>query len=488
LADAGAEFLICFRFADGDHALPRTDPAAMRLGRALGAWEAESGFSAGLAETIVLHPQEKSLPGLVGVVGLGRRSDFSTGDLFKAAATAARLWAPLAARTAAVPLDGLRDLPGVSWEAAVETVSAGLHAGAYKFSRFLPPSGRGSKRSAVLLASRRDRRISSSFRAGDVVGAAVNRIRDLANLPANEASPLVVADMARRLASELGLGYSLWRSSRLRAEKCRALLAVGQGSRNEPCLIVVKHPGRRKSLRPVVLVGKTITFDTGGISLKPAKSMEWMKYDKSGGMAVLGAMAAIGRLKPARPVIAILAAAENMPGASATRPGDIVRSRAGKTIEIVNTDAEGRLVLADALSVALDFDPHRIVDLATLTGAAVTALGHITSAVMGNTSSLVEELRAAGEATGERLWPMPLYPAYAGMLKSPFADLRNTGDGTAGAIAGGMFLREFVDDRTPWAHIDLTHAWEEQDRPHAAAGATLFGARLLVEWLRRNDA
>jgi leucyl aminopeptidase len=320
------------------------------------------------------------------------------------------------------------------------------------------------------------------------VGQEVNRIRDIANLPGNEAPPLAVAQRARRLARETGLGCSVWRKPRLEQENCRALLAVGQGSRHEPCMIALTYRGRRPGLRPIVIVGKTVTFDAGGISLKPAKSMEWMRYDKSGGMATLCAMSIVARIKPLRPVVGLLAAAENMPGASATRPGDVVRSRSGKTIEIINTDAEGRLVLADALSVAQDLAPHCVIDLATLTGAAVTALGHVVSAVMGNSPDLVEQLCAAGEATGERLWPLPLHAEYLSMLRTPFADLRNTGDGTAGAIAGGMFLSQFVDERTPWAHIDLTHAWEEQEKPYASAGANLFGARLLAEWIRRMDS
>jgi leucyl aminopeptidase len=233
-----------------------------------------------------------------------------------------------------------------------------------------------------------------------------------------------------------------------------------------------------------VLVCKTITFDSGGISIKPGKGMEWMKFDKSGGMAVLAAMLAAARLRLPVPVVGLLAVAENMPGGGATRPGDVIATRSGRTVEIVNTDAEGRLVLADALDYAAGLKPRAIVDLATLTGAAVTALGHVASPVMANHEPLLRALGEAGTRAGERLWPLPLFDDYAPMLRSPFADCRNIGDGTAGTIAGGMFLREFVPDAIPWAHIDITHAWEENERGHTPVGATLFGAALLVEWLR----
>jgi leucyl aminopeptidase len=268
--------------------------------------------------------------------------------------------------------------------------------------------------------------------------------------------------------------------------RCQALLAVGRGSR-QPCyLIEIRHRGAGKGA-PVALVGKTITFDSGGLSLKPPKSMEWMRYDKCGGMAVLAAVEALHVLKVKQPVVALLAVAENMPGGDAMRPGDVVKTRSGKTVEILNTDAEGRLVLADALHVACAYRPRCVVDLATLTGAATIALGKVYSALFGRPNDLLEQLRKAGQATGELVWPLPLHADYAHMLHSSFADLKNTGDGTAGAVAGAMFLRNFVPDEVPWAHLDLTHAWRESSSPASTAGATLQGAQLLVEWISTMD-
>lgn len=319
---------------------------------------------------------------------------------------------------------------------------------------------------------------------GAEIGGTINRIRDIANRPGNEAPPRVIARESQKIAKSCGLKYSAWNRAELKRQRCNSILAVAQGSKEEPYLIQLTYPGRKRKLPPLVVVGKTITFDTGGISLKPGKNMEWMKFDKSGGMAVLAFMSLVGAvLKPDRPVIGLLAAAENMPGSTATRPGDVITSRNGKTIEIINTDAEGRLVLADALDVASGLNPACIIDFATLTGAALVALGRQVSAIMSNHAELSESLQKAGERTGDRLWPLPLYPEYAHLLNSPFADVKNIGDGTAGTIIGGMFLKAFVKPGIPWAHIDLTSAWEERPTSHGPAGATLFGAALLAEWL-----
>ena len=263
---------------------------------------------------------------------------------------------------------------------------------------------------------------------------------------------------------------------------------MAKGSRRPGCLIRLAHAGQRGSgLKPLVVVGKAVTFDTGGISLKPAKDMDWMKYDKSGGMAALATVVLAARLKLSRPVIAYIPAAENMPGGGAARPGDIVTARNGKTIEILNTDAEGRLILADALSFAAEEKPAAIVDIATLTGAAIVALGHETAALMGNDDQLMLELMLSGEATGERLWQLPLWPEYDAMIQGQFADLKNIGDGTAGTIAGGAFLKQFVPESIPWAHLDIAGtAWLEKGQPHGAPGATLTCARLLTDWAARS--
>jgi leucyl aminopeptidase len=275
----------------------------------------------------------------------------------------------------------------------------------------------------------------------------------------------------------------------LKKQRCNALLSVAAGSDLDAKIITLKHKGTDPKAKPIVLVGKTITFDSGGISLKPGKSMSWMLYDKCGGMAVLAAMQMVALLKPKIPVIGILAAAENMPGGGASRPGDIIKSRSGKTIEILNTDAEGRLALCDALDLALQHKPAAIVDLATLTGAVLVALGRSGSAIMGNTSRFTQQLIKAGESGGERLWELPIWDEHKEDMKGTFADLQNISkSGWAGTVTAGAFLSEFVSDDIPWAHIDIAGtAWIETPKPWMAPGATLFGARTLIEWIKGVD-
>jgi leucyl aminopeptidase len=261
-----------------------------------------------------------------------------------------------------------------------------------------------------------------------------------------------------------------------------ALLAVAQGSAQEPQLITLEYHGARKSA-PICLVGKGVTFDTGGISIKPAQNMEEMKYDMSGAAAVLGTFEVLGQLKPELNVVGIIPSAENMPSATAIKPGDIVKSHFGKMVEIVNTDAEGRLLLADALSHARRFKPACTIDVATLTGAIVVGLGHSATGLMGNDEQLVNEIRKAGDLAGERCWPLPLWDEYRELNKSDVADVRNSGGRAAGSITAGWFLREFVEGY-PWAHLDIAGtAYTEKDTGPMAKGPTGVGVRLFSEFI-----
>ncbi|MDQ3389650.1 MAG: leucyl aminopeptidase, partial [Gemmatimonadota bacterium] len=269
----------------------------------------------------------------------------------------------------------------------------------------------------------------------------------------------------------------------LREEGMGALLAVAQGSEQEPRLIVLEHRRGAPGGRPLALVGKGVTFDSGGISIKPAASMEEMKFDMSGAGAVLGAMQAIGELEVEANVVAIIPATENLLSGASFKPGDIVRSHLGKTVEIVNTDAEGRLILADALSYLRRFEPAAAVDVATLTGACAIALGDQASAVMGNDAELIAELRAAGERTGERAWELPMYDEFCKQIRSDFADIKNSGGRPAGTITAGWFLREFVGD-FPWAHLDIAGvAYGEGKLPYQVKGSTGAPTRLLADWI-----
>jgi leucyl aminopeptidase len=259
-------------------------------------------------------------------------------------------------------------------------------------------------------------------------------------------------------------------------------MAVAQGSAEDPRFIVLEYR-RGGARKPVVLVGKGVTFDTGGISIKPAASMEEMKFDMSGAAAVLGVFEMLGRLKPKLNVVGLIPATENMPSGTAIKPGDVVRAHLGKTIEIVNTDAEGRLILCDALSYARRYKPACAVDIATLTGAVVIALGDAAMAVMGNDESLVEALRASGERSGERAWPLPMWDEYRELIKSQIADVKNSGGRLAGSISAGWFLREFVEG-FPWAHLDIAGtAYSDREKPTRVKGPTGSGVRLLSDFV-----
>ncbi len=325
-------------------------------------------------------------------------------------------------------------------------------------------------------------------RAGGIMAEAENFARTLQSRPGNVATPAHLADSASDLASELGLGVRVLGPREMRDENMRALLAVAQGSAEEPRLIVLEYHGGTRGDAPLVLVGKGLTFDAGGISLKPAKGMEDMKFDMSGGAAVLGALRGIARLGLDVNVVGIVPSSENLVNGSAVKPGDVIGSREGKTIEVINTDAEGRLILADALSYARTFEPEAIVDCATLTGACVIALGHHASAVLGTDDALVEELRAAGDLSGERCWPLPIWPEYRRQLDSHTADLKNVGGRPAGTITAACFLREFVGD-AKWAHLDIAGtAYGEGKLPYQRPGGYGSPARLLIEWVRKRAA
>jgi len=313
--------------------------------------------------------------------------------------------------------------------------------------------------------------------------------RDLVNEPPSVATPRFLAEHARALAKEIpGLEAEIWEPSRIAKEGLTGVMAVARGSHETPRFVMLRWRPK-DARRHVALVGKGITFDSGGLSLKPAKSMETMKYDMAGGSAVLGAAAAIAALQLPVAVTAYVPATENLPGGGAQKPGDVIRYANGKTVEVLNTDAEGRLVLADALVLAAKGKPDAIVDLATLTGAARVALGSLYACVVGTDQPLIDALIAAGQAAGEPLWQLPLVPEYRDDLRSPIADMKNVGTGgEAGTIIGGLFLREFVGD-VPWAHLDIAGpAFAERDLAVAPRGATGYGVRLLVEYVRRLAA
>jgi leucyl aminopeptidase len=323
----------------------------------------------------------------------------------------------------------------------------------------------------------------AAARRGQAVAAAQNYARELAVRPGNIVNPRYLADEASRLGEELGLRVTVLDAAGIGTEGMEALLAVAAGSDEEPRFIILEYSGAADA-RPLVLVGKGVTFDAGGLSLKTAQSMESMKHDMSGAAAVLGSLQAIAQLGLPAHVVGIIPAVENLPSGHALRPGDVIKSRSGKMIEVLNTDAEGRLILADALSYAARYEPDAMVDIATLTGACVVALGHEATGLMASDQGLAGELQAAADRAGERVWPLPLWEEYRELIKSEIADIKNTGGRAAGTITAAMFLREFAGS-VPWAHLDIAGtAWAEKAGPYQPVGPTGVGVRLFTEWVR----
>ena len=303
--------------------------------------------------------------------------------------------------------------------------------------------------------------------------------RDLVNEPASVSTPTYLANQAKKMADGNGLKAEVWGVNKIKSAKMNGLLAVSRGSLEEPRFIKLSYTPSGKSKKKIALVGKGLTFDSGGLSLKPAKSMETMKIDMSGGATVLGAMRAIAQLKPQVQVTGYIPSSENMPSGTAQKPGDIISYRNGKTVEVLNTDAEGRLILADALICAVEEKPDVIIDLATLTGACMVALGSQVAGLFSNNQKLTDDLLASSKETGEQLWPLPLVKEYKNDIKSSIADIKNIGGGYGGAITAALFLEEFVSD-VPWAHLDIAGPAFSEREPR---GGTGFGVRTLVQYV-----
>jgi leucyl aminopeptidase len=331
--------------------------------------------------------------------------------------------------------------------------------------------------------------IEASIRRGTIAAEATNFARSLVNEPANVMTPATFVERASARAAEVGLQVEVLEREDMERLGMNSLLAVARGSDERPKLLILRLPERRTSKKRVsplhALVGKGVTFDSGGISIKPADRMEEMKADMAGGAAVVGAMVALAQLGAREPVIGLVPLVENLPSGHATRPGDVVRALSGKTIEIINTDAEGRLILADAIAYARSLGATTLVDIATLTGACVVALGTVNAGMMGTDQARIDRLRANSSTTGEKLWQLPLDDAYRRQLRSDIADMKNVGPRWGGAITAAKFLQEFAET-TPWVHLDIAGVdLLAEDRPFTARGATGFGVRTFLELLAR---
>jgi len=409
------------------------------------------------------------------LAGAGKREKFDAAEMRRLAGAAVRLLKGKSVKNIAIALEGPAAVAPFA-SAAVE----GALLGDFEPDRHKTGNDKKSVVSFTVAAPAFEG-LAAAVDYGRIVGEATNYARDMVNEPGNLLTPARMAEAARVMAAEQHLECEVLDRDAMQKLGMGSLLGVAIGSAEPPYLIVLRYkPAKAEGSAHLGLVGKGVTFDTGGISIKPADSMEKMKYDMAGGAAMIGAMRALAQLKPPMPVSAYIPCVENMPGSRAQRPGDIVTAMSGKTIEVINTDAEGRLILADAITYARKQGCTHLVDAATLTGAIVVALGHMHVGLFTNNDSLKDRVLAASKAEGERMWPMPLDDDYRDYLKTAFADIANVGGRWGGAVTAAMFLKEFAED-TPWVHLDIAGtAWLDDSKPFLAKGPTGLPVRTLV--------
>jgi leucyl aminopeptidase len=459
------------------------------LGGAISDLIANGDLSGKAGEVAVLYPRGAIPAKRVLVVGLGKSEAFNLEGVRRAAAAGIKRARDLNAKTVATIVHGA-GIGGLAPEEAAQAVVEGSLLGLYRFDapKQSEPVNQVEALSVVERSAAKLAQVEAGIRAAEAIAEGVFLARDLVNLPPNVATPTRMADEARRIAATYGMTLTVGDREWAAQRKMGGFLAVAKGAGEPPYFIVLEHNAERTDLDTVVLVGKGITFDTGGISIKPAEKMEEMKSDMAGAAAVLGAMQVVGRLNLPLRVIGIAPCTENMPDAQGYHPADIITISNGKTVEIISTDAEGRMILADALVYAQQYHPKAVVDLATLTGACVIALGEMVAAgLFCSDGWLQEKLLASSTATNERLWPMPLWDDYKEKIKSLVADMQNSGGRYGGVGASAIFLKEFTD--YPWAHLDIAGmaliTKKILETPYIPMGGTGFGVRLLVDLLRK---
>lgn len=466
-----------------------TGAADRALGGAISDVIASGDFTGKSGETLVLYTRGALPAPRVLVVGLGESAKFDLAAVRTASATAVRKARDLGAQTVATIVHGA-GIGGLDPAGAAAALVEGARLGLYRYAGYrskLPKEWKPDPE--TLLVVERGTANLPAFQAGiargETVAQGVALARDLVNTPANHMTPSIMAERAAALAAETGLKIDV-----LGRAKCKSLgmgifMAVAEESEEDPKLIVLEHNAGRDDLPTVALVGKGVTFDSGGISIKPAEEMWRMKDDMAGAAAVIAALGVAARLNLPLHVVGIAPCAENLPGGRAQKPGDVFTGMTGKTMEVISTDAEGRMLLADALAYAGKFNPVAVVDIATLTGAQAIALGPQAAAVFCNDEELVAGLLAAADASGDRLWRLPLYDEYLEAIKSQVADVKNSAGRTAGVGASAKFLEHFTEGY-PWAHVDMASmAWADEDKPAQPKGATGYGVRLFTALLER---
>src|SRR6266446_1763113 len=444
-------------------------------------------FTGKEGETAYLHllANKKLKAQRLLLVGVGENSEYQSAQVSQMACTAVRyLRSKNAKSIALVPRAGVA--PDLTATAALEGSFVALFD-PEKY-RTIEKEEKQIDRLIVVVEGGDEDSLKQAVERGRIIGESVNFTRDLANEPGAYMTPTNMSERAREVATEFGLSVDVLDEARMAQEGMGSLLSVARGSDEPGKLIILKYTppnAVEENEELLAFVGKGITFDSGGISLKPGENMELMKYDMTGGATVMGAMRAIAQLKPSIPVLGVIPCAENLPSGKATKPGDVVQAMTGKTIEIINTDAEGRLVLADAIAYAKKLGATKIIDLATLTGAVSIALGDVNAAVLGTDQELIDEIIVAGKEAGEKFWQLPLDKEYSRQIKSDIADIKNVGGRKAGTITAAAFIKEFADG-VSWAHLDIAGtAWGEEAKPYRSKGPTGIAVRTLIKIVSR---
>ncbi len=438
-------------------------------------------------ETIFLHlVNNRDLKAQrILLVGVGERADYNAAGASHMAGTATRALRGKSVKSIAI----VPRLEGNPEEVAAAAVEGSLMS-LFEMDKYRTSDKEEREIDLLVIAidGADEAALKRGAVRGQVIGESVNFTRDLANEPGASMTPSIMAERAREVATEFNLSIDVLDEARMEQEGMGSLLSVTRGSEEPAKLIILKYtPPNADEAKNGLLafVGKGVTFDSGGISLKPGENMELMKYDMTGGATVIGAMRAIGNLKPSIPVLGVVPCTENLPSGKATKPGDVVRAMTGKTIEVINTDAEGRLILADAIAYAKKLGATTIIDLATLTGAVSVALGDVNTAVIGTDQDLIDELIAAGKEAGEKFWQLPLDKEYSKQIKSDIADIKNVGGRRAGTITAAAFLKEFADG-VAWAHLDIAGtAWGDEAKPYRSKGPTGIAVRTLIRIVTR---
>jgi leucyl aminopeptidase len=488
LADYDCEAVIAGHFEDEKKPTGDAEVLDKRCGGLLSRLLKDGDFEGKLFQTSILYTDTFIKSRRIVFIGMGKRKEFDLEKLRGVFSKAAQKVRALHLKNFAASLDfGTLDLEEENLaESAVEGVLLGL----YKFTPYKTKEADKTPevKEFTLIADSPKAVKTARDAAGraEIIAGAVYLARDLVSAPANEMTPTIIADRAREMVKARPVAIKVLDEGQMKRLGMNALLGVARGSAEAAKFIIMNYDGGTKGEKPIVLVGKGITFDSGGISIKPSANMDEMKSDMAGGAAVIGAMQALADLKIPLNVVGIVPATENLPGGKAYKPGDILKSLSGTTIEVKNTDAEGRLILADALAYAGRYKPEAIIDLATLTGACIIALGDHLIGMMGTDEKLKAIVKEAADRTGDYVWELPLWQDYDEMLKSDVADVQNVGGRAAGTITAGLFLKKFVGDY-PWVHLDIAGpALLAKEKPYIPKGASGAGVRLLVQFLRNR--